>query len=237
MKTRTNNCLLAVSLLLTAIIYSGCSGGEDKISDASSTEKKTKATSQKWNYDKANLEYRLAEAELKLAQRKEAYLVLDFPEKELVIKLGGATVWSYPLNIDAANSDGLSDFMENFMDGEMPFIRPVTEKHLFASTEKSSDSVLSIVSQVVRADVNLMQRDIPQRFEIHWGSGLTLEVKTEVAGQPRSKFKNAVIGFRKVLQKPFGEATLSINMDANSALTLYRVADRGLITLIYPEIK
>jgi hypothetical protein len=210
-------------------------GGDDVTSEKEAPDGKSKSSAKKWNYETANLEYRLIASELKLAQMKKTYFVLDFKEKRLLLKLGGATVWSYPMNIDADNSDELNDFIGRFMEEKKLLVRPVTERHLFAATEKSSDSVLSIVSQVVRADVSLMQRDIPQRFEIHWGDGLTLEVKTEIAGEPRSKLKNAVIEFRKVLQKPFGEATLSIIMDAESAMTLYRVADRGLLTLVNPE--
>lgn len=225
--------LTVIFALATTLLFS-CSGDETENENASA-EGKQKTVAKKWSYDKANLEYRLIASELKLAQMKKTYFVLDFKEKRLLLKLGGATVWNYPMNIDADNSDELNDFIGRFMEEKKLLVRPVTERHLFAATEKSSDSVLSIVSQVVRADVSLMQRDIPQRFEIHWGDGLTLEVKTEIAGEPRSKLKNAVIEFRKVLQKPFGEATLSIIMDAESAMTLYRVADRGLLTLINPE--
>lgn len=225
---------LAVIFALAATLLFSC-GGNDTENENASAEGKQKTGAGKWSYDKANLEYRLIASELKLAQMKKTYFVLDFKEKRLLLKLGGATVWSYPMNIDADNSDELNDFIGRFMEEKKLLVRPVTERHLFAATEKSSDSVLSIVSQVVRADVSLMQRDIPQRFEIHWGDGLTLEVKTEIAGEPRSKLKNAVIEFRKVLQKPFGEATLSIIMDAESAMTLYRVADRGLLTLVNPE--
>lgn len=225
---------LAVIFALAATLLFSC-GGDDTENENASAEGKQKTGARKWSYDKANLEYRLIASELKLAQMKKTYFVLDFKEKRLFLKLGGATVWSYPMNIDADNSDELNDFIGRFMEEKKLLVRPVTEKHLFAATEKSSDSVLSIVSQVVRADVSLMQRDIPQRFEIHWGDGLTLEVKTEIAGEPPSKLKNAVIEFRKVLQKPFGEATLSIIMDAESAMTLYRVADRGLLTLVNPE--
>jgi hypothetical protein len=225
---------LAVIFALATTLLFSC-GGDDTGNEIASAKGKQETGAKKWSYDKANLEYRLIASELKLAQMKKTYFVLDFKEKRLLLKLGGATVWSYPMNIDADNSDELNDFIGRFMEEKKLLVRPVTERHLFAATEKSSDSVLSIVSQVVRADVSLMQRDIPQRFEIHWGDGLTLEVKTEIAGEPRSKLKNAVIEFRKVLQKPFGEATLSIIMDAESAMTLYRVADRGLLTLINPE--
>ncbi len=225
---------LAILFTLTATLLLSC-GGDDVTSEKDAFDSNSKTSAKKWNYDSADLEYRLIASELKLAQMKKTYFVLDFKEKSLILKLGGATVWSYSMNIDADNSDELNDFIERFMEKKKLLVRPVTEKHLFAATEKSSDSILSIVSQVVRADVSLMQRDIPQRFEIHWGDGLTLEVKTEVAGEPRSKLKNAVIEFRKVLQKPFGEATLSIIMDAESAMTLYRVADRGMMTLINPE--
>lgn len=235
MISKTILCRLAFLFALTAVILLSC-GDDDITPEKEASDGNSKTGARKWNYETADLEFRLIASELKLAQMKKTYFVLDFKEKSLILKLGGATVWSYPMNIDADNSDELNDFIKRFMDKKKLLVRPVTERHLYAATEKSSDSILSIVSQVVRADVSLMQRDIPQRFEIHWGDGLTLEVKTEITGEPRSKLKNAVIEFRKVFQKPFGEATLSIIMDAESAMTLYRVADRGLLTLINPKI-
>jgi hypothetical protein len=129
----------------------------------------------------------------------------------------------------------MNKFAEHFMGNDGRLIRPVLEKHLFSAKDKSSDSVLAIVSGVVRAEVDLMQREVPERFQILWDDDLIMDVRSEVVGQPRSKFQNTMVELRQALERPFGEARIIIKMDSEHALTLYRATKRGLPTLIYPS--
>jgi hypothetical protein len=190
-----------------------------------------------WDIKSPRFEYAMIKAELKLAELQKTYLVVDFSKKEIVLKLKGAVVWNVPLRIVSEESDSEDDFVERFIDNNNLLVRPILDKHLFSGRAQSPDTVLKIVSEVVRADVALMQREIPERFLLEWGDGLLMEFRTEIAGQPKSKFKNTLVELRRTLQRPFGEACLVAELDSRHALTLYRVADQGLPTLIYPPNK
>ncbi|MCJ7576847.1 MAG: hypothetical protein MUO91_00165 [candidate division Zixibacteria bacterium] len=190
----------------------------------------------KWDRQRAELEYGLIQAELKLALSEELYMVLDFERKELRLKLKGATVWNYPLNIAEADSQELREFIQRFQGDGGRWVRFLSEKHLFASQEKTPDSILAIVSEVVKADVELLQRDVPSRFQLLWGYGLILEVRTDIKGIPKSRLKSTIVEVREALRRPFGEARIILKMDPGDALTLYRAAHPGLPTLLYPHL-
>jgi hypothetical protein len=190
----------------------------------------------KWDRKHAELEYGLIQAELKLAKLEEPYMVLNLQQKELRLKLKGAVVWNYPMDIQAADSQEVREFVERFQGDEGRPVRFLSEKHLFAAQEKTPDSVLAIVSEVVKADPELLQRDVPARFQLLWGYGLILEIRTDIVGKPRSRVKNTFVKVREVLHRPFGEAFITIKMDSDEALTLYRAARPGLPTLLYPPL-
>ncbi|SYZ74819.1 exported hypothetical protein [Candidatus Zixiibacteriota bacterium] len=217
--------------LIFLLLIGGCRSKETTKAAEPSVKKKAAGA----ETGKPEEVYLLLQSELKLAKEKKVYLVIDIPNREILLKLGGVTVWNDPIKIDpAGDSDSLKDFARKFTDGNKVFIRPVIDKHLYAASDKSSDSVLKIVSEVVRAKIDLMQRVIPERFEILWANDLLLDIRTDVPGKPPSKFKNTVVELQHALQRPFGESHVVIRMNADQAITLYRVAERGLPTLIYP---
>jgi hypothetical protein len=189
-----------------------------------------------WDRPRVESEYGLIQAELKLALSEELYMVLDFERKELRLKLKGATVWNYPLNLAEADSQEVGEFVQRFQGDAGRLVRFLSEKHLFTSQEKTPDSILAIVSEVVKADVELLQRDVPARFQLLWGYGLILEVRTDIKGIPKSKFKSTIIEVREALRRPFGEARIVVKMAPDDALTLYRAAHPGLPTLLYPPL-
>jgi hypothetical protein len=94
--------------------------------------------------------------------------------------------------------------------------------------------VLAIVGEVVKVDPDLLQRELPERFQLLWDYGLTMEIRTEIAGRPKSIVNGALVEFRHALRRPFGEAHLTLKMDPEAALTLYRAAQPGMPTLLYP---
>ncbi len=169
-----------------------------------------------------------------LARSEKLYLVVDLERSQLQLKLQGAVVWSYPMQIARPDSQELGEFAMRFMGAEGRVMLPLGGKHLFAGREKTPDSVLAIVGEVVKVDPGLLQRDVPERFQLLWDYGLTMEIRTEIAGQPTSVFKSALVEFRHALRRPFGEAHLIMKMDPEAALTLYRAIQPGLPTLLYP---
>jgi|WetSurMetagenome_2_1015567.scaffolds.fasta_scaffold126334_1 hypothetical protein len=223
----------AVIAILLLFLFAGCSKKENKpIENGSKPDNKQSGA--KWERAGAEAEYRLIKTELTLAEKKKPYLVIDLVKKQLVIKLNGVDVWNYAMEIEPRSNGELNDFAEQFMGNEKQLVRPILEKHLFSAKDKSSDSVLAIVSEAVLADVDLMQRIIPERFQLLWDNGLILEIRTSAVGQPTSKLKNTMVQIRQALQRPFGESLVIIRMDQDHAITLYRMAERGLPTMLYP---
>jgi hypothetical protein len=187
----------------------------------------------KWNRTEAEAEYEFLQADIRLANSVKPYLVLNFKKKELEIKLKGAVVWDSPLDI-IDNSDDLKGFAQSFRGEENKIIRPLLEKHLFAFSDKTPDSILVIVGAAVSVDPELLQREIPERFQLLWDKNLVLEIRTNVAGKPISRFKNTMLELRRMIQKPFGASFLVIKMDPDMATTLYRASQPGIPTMVYP---
>ncbi len=188
----------------------------------------------KWEWSQAEQEYELIQAELRLARTGKPYMVLDFQKREIEIRLKGTEVWNNPLRTIDGDYGSLVDFSKRFQGKDNILIRPVLEKHLFASSGKTPDSILAIVGKAVNVDPQLLQRQVPQRFQILWDNNLIIDIRTDVAGKAESKFKNTIAEVKHVLQRPFGESMLMLKMDPDQALTLYRASDSGLPTLIIP---
>lgn len=193
-----------------------------------------KSGDKEWERQHTELEYRLLQAELALAKSEELYLVLNLERKELELKLKGVVVWNHPINIIGTDSQEVLDFAKRFQGDEGRLVRPLSQKYLFTAQNKTSDSILAIVSEAVRAKPELLQRDVPGKFQLLWGYGLTLEVRTDIVGKPKSKFRNAIVKLRLVLRRPFGQSYIIVKMNPDDALTLYRAVQPGMPTLIYP---
>ena len=83
-------------------------------------------------------------------------------------------------------------------------------------------------------DAALLQRELPARFELHWGDEVIMDIRTDVEGKPVDKFKNTIVEVRNLLQSPLGSSKIMIKMDPVHALTLYRMAQPGLATMVQP---
>jgi hypothetical protein len=188
---------------------------------------------EKWDPARAREEYRLLEFELALAKTGQLYLVFDVGRRELQLKVRGTVVWSCPVEIASGDSGDLERFVKRFKGPDDQLARLVTSKYLFAGAERTPDSILAIVGQVVKADPHSLQRDVPERFQVSWGWNLVLEVRTDIVGQPASKFRNTRLAVLESIRRPFGETRLVTRMTPEQALTLYRAADPGLPTAVY----
>jgi hypothetical protein len=194
---------------------------------------KPNPSNKSWNRSAAEMEYRLIQTELSLVKTGQPYLVLDLKHEKLVLKLKGAVVWSYPMNFAAADSQQVRGFLQRFQGRDRKLVRPLAGKHLFAAKEKTPDSVLAVVGEVVKVDPELLRRELPERFQLRWGGDLILEVRTDISGKSISIFRNAIVEMRQMLQRPFGEAAIVLKMESEAALTLYRATTDGMPTLIY----
>lgn len=212
--------VICLSLIFISVAFAAGCGGDGN-----------GASARGWS---AANEYQMIQAELKLAKMVKPYFVIDFAKKELVLKLRGAEVWVYPLTIPATDNEEVWDFVDRFQGKDAKLIRTISETHLFAAQSKTPDSILSIVSEVTKFKAELLQREMPQRFQLLWGDKVVLEISTDVKGTPTDKFENTMFEVRHAIQTPFGKAQLNIKMEPTKALTLYRAAQPGLPTMVIP---
>jgi len=226
-QSRASRYALTV-LLLAALLFAGC---KQKPADVQS-ERTTRSSLAQRAADVAA--YQMIQAELVLANMGKPYLVLDFPGGELELKLKGAVVWEYPLEIASDDSDEVRKFARRFLGEEGKPVRVVAEKYLFAAQGKNPDTLLAIVSGALNIDPGLLQRDVPSRFQIRWQNNLILDVSTDVVAKPKSKLKNTLIEVGQVLQRPFGEARISMKMQPEAAITFWRAVEVGVPTLVRP---
>jgi hypothetical protein len=176
--------------------------------------------------------YRQLQVELLLANSGKPYLVIDSLKHEFRLELKGGTVWEQPLTIDGDTAKSqLASFIKAFVGKHHRPARGIEGKYLFEASPKTPDSVLAIVGEVVKVDPALLQREIPERFQIEWDDDLKLIITTDVEGKPLSNFKNVLVKLADTFESPFSEKTLRVRMQAEAALTLYRLADKGLPTL------
>ncbi len=187
--------------------------------------------------EKTELQYRLIQTELLLAKSNEPYLVIDLDRNQLQLKLKGAVVWSQLIRFLETDSQEVRDFVLRFEGEKKELVRPLSDKFLFTAQNKTPDSILAIVSEAVKTKAELMQRDVPERFQLFWESNLILEVRTEITGRPKEKLKGTIVEVRHAIQRPFGEAHIILKMTPEAALTLYRATHPGLPTLVYPPMQ
>ena len=80
----------------------------------------------------------------------------------------------------------------------------------------------------------LLQRTIPERFQLKWSDDIVLDIRTDVVGKPESKWKNTMVEIRRAIAGSLGDAYVTVKMPKDNAITLDRAAVIGLPTLIYP---
>ncbi len=225
-------------LFLIAFLITGC----DKLDQIrGGKEENSPVVSQ----STLELLYQTANMELTLANSGKPYLVVDIPRKSLEIRLKGTILLTVPMNLIEAQPGDLDKFIASF-GSKGTLLRPLAGKYLFDSIDQTPDSVLAIVSEVVNVKAELLQREIPERFRLFWNDQLNLDilsVKDTLATtkvKPKESFKEALQGrfedmkmeVRYVMRKPFGVRLIVLEAKPEDALTIYRVANEGVPTLL-----
>lgn len=168
------------------------------------------------------------EAELALADSAKPYLVLDLLHRMLLIKLGGAVVWNHPLKLDDGDEKKISEFIVSLDNPDQHYVRHIKEKHLYSGKEQTPDSILSIVGSALKIDKSLLQREIPERFQLEFDDGFVMEFRSPVKGVETSAFRNTVLSVKNAFSKLFGGVYLVTTIDSTAAITLYRISEPGL---------
>ena len=215
--------LLSILMVLTA-----CSDRE------SSADKSQALAAEDSERVRAEREYELIQTELNLAATGKPWLALDFSRKMISIRLKGAIVWDHPIDYAEGDSAAVALFPVRFGGRDKKLMRPIAERYLFRAAEQTPDSVLAVISEAVNVDPELLQRDVPERFQLAWEGDIALEVRTDISGRLVSPLKNAMVEIRQVIRRPLGRTVLVLSMDPEDALTLYRAAAVGMPTLVIP---
>jgi|WetSurMetagenome_2_1015567.scaffolds.fasta_scaffold124470_2 hypothetical protein len=228
MAVRTSSRLLYILALAVCLVGCGKKQEDPVASHA------TSAADKKWDRPHAVSEYRMLQTELSLAKTEKVYLAFDFKHARIMLKLKGAVVWSYPLKFASESGGDVKKFLARFQGDNDKLIRPLQGKYLFSAKGQTPDSILAIVSGVVKVPIDKLQRELPERFLMQWEDDIVLEVRSAVTGTPVSKLQNALVDIRHAIAKPFGEASIILNIEPHQALTLYRATTPGMPTVIYP---
>jgi hypothetical protein len=201
---------------------------------------KTKKAAEQAPFDRARAEreYRQLQTEIHLAETKALYFVIDLRRNLLAFKLQGTTVWSEPIVQVETDSSAFKDFAGKFQTKDHQLMRHIVGKFLFTANKKTPDSILAIVGEAMNLKPELLQREVPGHFQLTWGDGLSLDVRTDIVTVYKMEpFKKAMEQVKQVLDKPFGETNLTVKMTPDAALTFYRAAVIGLPTMIYQPAK
>ncbi len=182
----------------------------------------------------AATDYAITQTELALARTEKPYFEIDLADSDLALKMKGTLVWSCPFKLIDGDKGDMKSFAEQFQSDNKRLVRPVVEKYLFTAKEKTPDSVLKIVGQVVNVAPEKLQREIPGRFQLLWSDGLVLEIRSDIQGNSKGDFKTSMVDLSQKIQRPFGEDRLIVQVSPEDAMTLYRIAEPGFPTLIVP---
>ncbi len=248
---RSANSLIVALLLISSLLGLGCERIKKRLNLGSSSE-----TS--FDQSSLNLLYQTAILELSLANSAKPYLVIDIPRKAIEIRLKGAVLLTVPIKLVEAEPGDLEKFIASF-GSNGTLLRPVAGKYLFESVAQTPDSVLAIVSSVVNVKAELLQRMIPERFRLYWNDQLNIDIvsQQDSAAAPKrkpkeslqealqGKFEDMKMEVRYVMRKPFGVRLIVIEANPEDALTIYRITEAGVPTLlqlvttepVVPEVK
>jgi hypothetical protein len=159
--------------------------------------------------------------------------VLDITRKKLEIRLRGAIVWEEPIQVVEGDPSVLSGFVDRFRESTNDTnLRFMARKQLFAAQDRFADSVLTVVSGVLKVDAELMQRELPARFQLDWNDGLILRFRTEAEIKSEGGAAAWLKDLFASMKDDFGHPVPVLEVKAERALTLFRVAHSGMPTLV-----
>jgi hypothetical protein len=174
----------------------------------------------------------LTETELMVAATDQPYLILDFPQHVVYLKLRGAVIADWPYTVENDNSAALRNFADAFTDERTTAARSMSYMHLFKAHRVFSDSILAIVAEALTVSPDLLQRYEPAHLSLAFGDGLYIHVKSDTPGSDESFLGNAVESFRESIAGLPGGASLTINLDAQSALSLCGACRSGVAMFV-----
>jgi hypothetical protein len=223
------SAIRATAAMLMAMLLNAC-GSANVPADAASESTKDQRGSLESNY-------KLLQAELRLAEADVPYLALDIARMRIEIRLRGAIVWEEPIQVVEGDPSVLMEFVDRFREStDGTNVSFMKKKQLFAAQDRFEDSVLTVVSDVLNLDAELMQRELPARFQLDWGDGLILRFRTETEIKSEGGAAAWLKDLFASMKDDVGHPVPVLEVKSERALTLFRVAHSGLPTLLVLEL-
>ncbi|MGQ9603712.1 MAG: hypothetical protein ACUVUU_05820 [bacterium] len=213
--------MLAVSLLTSALAIGETSKEASQVSPVSNTDHGALV-------DKLALDW----TELQLAKRDSPYLVLNVPRSTLDVRLKGRLLARFPIEFEMSRDKLVSKIAHlKKSDTGLP-VEILTSKRLYGYTKCYSDSMIKMISSVVKTNPNNIHRYKPSSFELRFGTRLVIYVKTDVKPSDRDGWKTPFDLARGTILYLFTKTRIKIRANADDALTIYRMAEPGMPILI-----
>ena len=146
----------------------------------------------------------------------------------------GAAVWDCPFGLAEADSADLNGFVGRFLGSEGRVIRLLTDKMLYASEDRTQDSILAIVGEALNVEPKTLQRQIPSRFRLLWGLGLSMDIRTGIPARPGMEPGSLLLEAALALNRSLGGREVRLTLKPEDALTLYHAVESGTPTLLRP---
>jgi len=179
----------------------GCGGGSEQADPTNDT-----ATS-------------IKEIEKRLALSGHVYLIFDFNQMEVSIKLFGAAVRDCKFECDSAALDEWKSSLVS-----KPIIEDsVISFHLSSAKAMVGERELAIVAEVSQVSREEIQRFMPEEMVLYFGQGRRILIKTDAEGTPVSRLANLGNWFRESADAVLGRADIELRMSGPDAMALYGV--------------
>ncbi|MBU1637841.1 hypothetical protein KKC97_09270 [bacterium] len=180
--------------------------------------------------------YQRAQVERALAATAIPYLVFDFGRGKMEIKQSGAIVWDEPIILaEEADTLRIQELLQET--AQEPLLRYIQERQLFEHHKRYADSVLTIICGILNVGPELLQRELPVRFDLKTSDGLLFRFEASddtLLTKPKNRLLSVLDGLLGVGKD---EPIAIIQMPMERALTLYYVARPGASVLINPSLR
>jgi hypothetical protein len=193
---------LSLLWFFAIVLYPGCGGNNETKAPATDAVTSIKG------------------AENKLARSGQPYLIFDLNKKRLSIMLFGADVRDLEFACDSLHmgdwKSGLA--LKTTADDSVKSV------HLSSARAVVGERELSIISEVSQVRQEEIQRYMPEEMTIYLSQGYRVRIKTDVEGNPVSRFANLGNWIKETGDAVLGGRVIELKMSGPDAMAFYGVA-------------
>lgn len=172
------------------------------------------------------LKLRLLESEQRLAAQDSPYLIIDFPSSRMTLKLRGAVIRSFPMEV-LSKSEDIGQLIGADTD-TLGLVHYVRRAHLYEGLLQLNDTVLNIVSEATNAPPEMIQRYKVGKLAVTWDGGIQMKITTDLEGRAISQTGNIIESGRSFLENYLGSEIIEVKVSSEDATALYGALDTGL---------